>query len=291
MTFARKPNYNITDLLAIMALLRSERGCPWDREQDHHSIRENFLEETCEVLEAIDDEDSALLLEELGDVLLQVVFHSQIEKEQGSFDFDDVADGVCKKLIIRHPHIFGETPFPKSSQGIRREGGAEDQPELPKLKKVDSAAEVLRNWDEIKAAQKQQKTVTESLKAVPKTLPALMKAAKVQKRAAKIGFDWKNIAGTLDKLDEEVIELKTAITQGDDQAVFEEFGDLLFAAVNVSRFLHVEPEQCLHAATAKFIARFALVEQMAAQRGIDMQSSSLDELDKLWEEAKRNNHT
>jgi len=257
--FNFKDKYDITDLLEIMAILRER--CPWDREQTHQSIRVNFLEETCEVLEAIDNGDAELLREELGDVLLQVVFHSRIEQEAGRFGFDGVADGVCKKLINRHPHIFGDI-------------------------KADTADAVLRNWDEIKKTEKSQKTHTEGLMSVPNTLPALMKAAKVQKRAAKAGFDWKNIAGALDKLDEEVLELKKAILQKNDQAIFEEFGDLLFSAVNVSRFIGVEPEQSLGAATGKFIARFAGVEELAAARGIDMASASLEELDRLWDQVK-----
>jgi len=257
--FTFKDKYDITDLLEIMAILREQ--CPWDREQTHQSIRVNFLEETCEVLEAIDNDDTELLREELGDVLLQVVFHSRIEQEAGRFSFDGVADGVCKKLINRHPHIFGNV-------------------------KAGTADVVLRNWDEIKKTEKSQKTHTEGLRNVPKTLPALMRAAKVQKRAGKSGFDWKNIAGALDKLDEEVLELKTAISVNDTEAVFEEFGDLLFSAVNVSRFLGVEPEQSLNAATGKFIERFARVEALAVRQGINMSSASLEELDKLWDQAK-----
>jgi MazG family protein len=245
-----------------MSLLRAPGGCPWDREQTHESIRSNFIEETYEAIEAIDTKDSELLKEELGDVLLQVVFHAQMEKENGVFSIDDVTDGIVKKLIVRHPHVFGETI-------------------------VSSSTEVLKNWDEIKKQTKKQTSQSEVLQSVSKALPALMRSAKVQQKAAKVGFDWPDISGALSKIDEEYRELCEAVEGGNPDECEEELGDLLFSAVNVSRFLKVDPEEALTRSSNKFIERFTKVEKLAEQRGIDMKSSSLVELDRLWDEAKR----
>ena len=259
--FKRKDRYNMDDLLAIMEILRGENGCPWDREQDHHSIRKNFLEETYEVLEAIDNEDPKLLREELGDVLLQVVFHARMEEEEGRFNFDDVANDICQKLIIRHPHIFGDI-------------------------KVKDSDQVLVNWDKIKQATKGQKTATETLQNVPKVLPALMRSAKVQQRAARAGFDYDDVAGALSDLKSEIAELEQAIALGETLHCREEMGDVFFAAVNVSRFLDVDAEECLGEATEKFIRRFAVVETLADQNGVDMKKADLESLNGLWKEAK-----
>ncbi|MBE6753548.1 MAG: nucleoside triphosphate pyrophosphohydrolase [Ruminococcaceae bacterium] len=261
MSFSFKSRYGIEDLLEIMALLRSPGGCPWDIEQDHLSIRENLIEETYEVLDAIDSGDTENLREELGDLLLQVVFHSRMEQEAGSFDFNDVCHDICHKLIIRHPHVFADV-------------------------QADTPEEVLRNWNEIKQQTKGQKTATESMVSVPKGFPALMRAEKIQKKASRVGFDWTETEGAMEKLTEEIGELREAIAAGEQSAIEDEFGDLLFAAVNVSRFVHVKPETALAHACDKFVARFSLVEQMAAQRGIDMQSATLEQLDTLWDEAK-----
>lgn len=258
--FVRKNSYGLKDLENIVSILRSPGGCPWDAEQDHKSLRRALLEESCEVIEAIDEESPAHLQEELGDVLLQVVFHADIEREAGRFDLDAVADGVSKKLIFRHPHVFGDV-------------------------KVQDSEEVLVNWDQLKRQEKSQETYTDTLTAVAKSLPALWRAEKVQKKAKKAGFDWSDAAGAVDKLSEELDELKEAIAQGTN--VQEELGDLLFAAVNVSRFVNADPEETLNAATGKFISRFAKVEQMALAQGKDMAQMSLSELDKLWEDAKR----
>lgn len=260
--FEFKENYRISDLLQIMRILRGEGGCPWDREQTHQSIRRNFIEETYEVVEAIDNGDTALLLEELGDVLLQVVFHTQMEAEQGAFSFDDVCDGICKKLILRHPHIFGDVT-------------------------AETPDEVLKNWDEIKKQEKGQKTQSEAVRSVPKTLPALMRGAKVQQRAAKTGFDYPDLSDALGDLESELAELKEAISGGDRAAVDEEFGDLLFSCVNVSRFLHLDAEESLTRSTEKFIRRFSEVEKLAEQNGADMKTASLDELNQLWAQAKK----
>lgn len=253
--------YGIDDLLAIMERLRQPDGCPWDREQDHHSIRNDFIEETYEAAEAIDRENREELCEELGDVLLQIVFHCQIEREQQGFDFTDVCDGICKKLIERHPHVFGSIS-------------------------VENSDEVLENWDMIKQKSKHQNTFTDTLKSVPAAYPALMRAQKIQKRAKKAGFDWDDVDGAFKKLDEEMNELKVAVAEGNDSHIFEEYGDLLFSAVNVSRFLKIDSEQALNGATNKFVSRFEKVENLANQKGIDMKNSTLETLDKLWDEAK-----
>ncbi len=260
--FNFKERYNVNDLIDIVEILRSPGGCPWDREQDHKSIRRDFLEETYEVIEAINKEDRDGLLEELGDVLLQVVFHAQIEREKNSFDLNDVADGVCKKMIERHPHVFGDV-------------------------NAETSEQVLDNWDVIKKQTKSQKNQTESMLSIPREFPALMRADKVQKKAAKVGFDWSSVDGALQKVSEELEELKEAITMGVVENANEELGDLLFSVVNVSRFISVDSEEALTKATDKFIDRFSKVEKMAEEKGINMKETDLDELDKLWDEAKR----
>lgn len=261
--FKFKEKYNIEDLLDIMEVLRSPCGCPWDREQTHESIRKDFIEETYEVIEAINKKDKVLLEEELGDVLLQVAFHSQIAKEEGSFDFSDVCDGICKKLIERHPHVFGEV-------------------------QVNGSEEVLKNWDEIKRKSKGQKTQGSSMLKVPKELPALMRSQKIQSKAKKAGFDWSEVGGAFEALESEIAELKEAINADNKENVTEEFGDLLFSCVNIARFIDVDSEEALNISTEKFIKRFLEVEKMAQERNIDMKSSTLEELDKLWVEAKKN---
>lgn len=259
--FVFKDVYGIDDLLQIMRCLRSESGCPWDREQTHESIKKNLIEETYEVIEAINKQDRDLLCEELGDVLMQVVFHAQMEAEAGSFTFENVADGVCKKLIERHPHVFGEV-------------------------QVDSSDEVLRNWEDIKKRSKGQTSQTETMLSVPRELPALMRATKVQKKAAKIGFDWPEVSGAVDKLYEETAELSSAIESGSEEEIAEELGDLLFSAVNVSRFVCCDAEEALTAATDKFMRRFARMEATARERGLRLEEMSLSEMDSLWDEAK-----
>ncbi len=260
--FEFKSNYNFNDLVNVVALLRGEGGCPWDAVQTHLTIKKDLIEETYEVIEAINKADDVLLCEELGDLMLQVVFHAQIETENNVFDIDKVCDGICKKLIERHPHVFGEV-------------------------NVETVDDVLTNWDDIKRATKGQKTTTQAMQAVPRELPALMRSTKIQKKAKKAGFDWDNIDGALDKLEEEIAELRQAVDSQDDAACFEELGDVLFSAVNVSRFIDVDAEEALTAATDKFFNRFSIVEQLAEKKGIDMKSSSLEELDKLWDEAKK----
>lgn len=259
--FKFKEKYDIDDLIEIMAILRMPGGCPWDAQQTHESIKTGLIEETYEVIEAINLQDKTLLQEELGDVLLQVVFHSQMEREIGSFDFSDVADGICKKLIERHPHVFGDVSV----------SGTED---------------VLSNWDDIKRKSKGQKTQGSSMLKVPKELPALMRAQKVQSKAKKAGFDWSSVDGAFEALESEIAELKRAISAGDADNIDEEFGDMLFSCVNIARFIDVDAELSLTRSNDKFISRFLVVEKLAKEREIDMKSSTIEELDKLWDEAK-----
>ena len=257
--FVKKESYDVSDLEQIVAILRAPGGCPWDAEQTHESTRRDFLEEAYEVIEAINEGDTEHLKEELGDVLLQVVFHAQMEKEAGHFDLNDAADGVCKKLIYRHPHVFAQV-------------------------EVSGTGEVLENWDQLKRVEKHQQTHTDALNSVARSLPALWRAEKVQKKARKAGFDWDDPSGPMDKLQEELDELKAAMAEGSN--IEEELGDLLFAAVNLSRFVGVDCEQALTAATDKFIGRFAKVEELAAQQGRAMETMTLAELDELWDQAK-----
>ncbi len=259
--FQFKDCYDMQDLLNIMRILRAPGGCPWDAEQTHESIKKNLIEETYEVIEAINKNDKELMCEELGDLLMQVVFHAQMETEAGAFDFNNVTDGVCKKLIERHPHIFGEV-------------------------KVSGVDDVLTNWDAIKRKTKGQKTTGDSMLSVPRELPALMRATKLQKKAADVGFDWNDVSGALDKVAEETAELKAAIENKDSVNMAEELGDILFSVVNVSRFIKVDAEEALTAASDKFLARFVEVEKLAKERGINMKEASLEELDALWDEVK-----
>ena len=244
------------DLLKIMEMLRAPGGCPWDRVQTHQSIRANLLEEAYEAADAIDHMDMANLKEELGDVLLQVVFHARIAQESGAFTFDDVVDGVCKKLVYRHPHVFGT------------ENARDD-------------SEALSVWDAQKRAEKGQKTAGDALDSVARALPALTRASKLQSKAAKAGFDWEEISPALDKLSEELEELRTAVQEGSN--VEEELGDLLFAAVKVGRFAQVDGEQVLQKACEKFIRRFRRVEELAEG---PMDKLGLPALEALWRRAK-----
>ena len=257
--FQYKDSYGVKDLEEIVRILRAPGGCPWDAEQTHQSIRRNFLEEAYEAAEAIDEGSPEHLKEELGDVLLQVVMHARMEEEAGRFNLDGVADGICKKLIYRHPHVFGDVS-------------------------VSGTGEVLSNWEALKRKEKGQATNTDALEAVARALPALWRAEKVQKKARKAGFDWPDVSGALDKLSEELSELKEAVANGGNVA--EELGDLLFSAVNAARFLKVDPEDALNGATDKFIGRFRRVEAGAAGQGKAMEDMSLAELDQLWDRAK-----
>ena len=249
-----KEKYTIDDLLAIMKRLRDPDGCPWDKVQTHQSIKKSMIEETYEAIDALDFGDDKAFANELGDVLLQVVFHSQIASERGAFDFSDVLYEVCTKLITRHTHIFGDD-------------------------KAGNEEEALSNWEKNKKKEKQIESCTGVLEDVPKYLPALMRAEKIQKKARGFGFDWDNIDGVYEKVFEEIDELKAAKTEDEAR---EEYGDLLFSVVNLGRFLGTDPETALTGASNKFVSRFAKMENAAVSQGKDIQKMSPDELDKLW---------
>lgn len=259
--FEIKDEYNIEDLIRIVQVLRAPGGCPWDREQTHQSIKKNFIEETYEVIEAINKDDAEGLREELGDVLLQVLLHCQMESEKGVFDFNDVANDLCKKLVVRHPHVFGE----KSAQ---------------------NEAEALERWDEIKLKTKGMKKQSEAMLKVPREFPALMRAQKIQEKAAKAGFDWNDENGAIEKLFEEINELKTALSGGNQNEISDEMGDVLFSCVNISRFAKSDAEESLSASTDKFLSRYLIVEELAEQRCVNMKQAPIEVLDELWDEAK-----
>ncbi|MBQ9080473.1 MAG: nucleoside triphosphate pyrophosphohydrolase [Clostridia bacterium] len=256
-----KEHYNIDDLNMIVGILRGEGGCPWDREQTHESIRNDLIEETYEVIEAIDTKNSELMQEELGDVLLQVTFHTDIEREAGRFEFGDVTDGICRKLIHRHPHVFGDVS-------------------------VSSSAQVLSNWDKIKSEEKSRVTVTDKLRSIPPMLPALMRATKVGKKAAC--FDFADADAVMLKLDEETAELKAAISGESRERVAEELGDLLLTITSLARKLGVDSEEALRHATDKFIDRFEKVETEVLRQGMNMDALEMQELDKIWDKIKQN---
>lgn len=260
--FEFKEKYNIDDLRLIMKELRSEHGCPWDKEQDHKSIRKDVLEEAYEVMEAIDSEDSDNLKEELGDLLLQVVFHAEIESEQSVFDFDDVCDGICKKLIYRHPHVFGEL-------------------------KLNTSDEVLKNWDILKSESKNEEKTSDRLRSVPKLLPALMRGEKVGKRASNAGFDFSCTEEVIERLKSEINELEEAISAKSEDKIEEEFGDILFSCTNLARFLKKDSEKALTFAINKFIIRFSEVETLIEKDNKSLSEVSQDELNNYWDKVKK----
>lgn len=255
--FTRKDRYTYEDLVHLMQILRSPGGCPWDAEQTHRSILRNFLEETYEFCEAAEADDAAHMCEELGDVLMQVVFHARMEEEQGRFTMEDVCDEICKKMIFRHPHVFGSAH-------------------------CENAEEVLTTWDQVKRVEKDQKTVTDTLNAVAHNLPALWRGEKIQRKAAKAGFRWSSIDAALQKLEEEVGELRAAIEAGSGQA--EELGDVLLAACSLSAMLEIDPEAALHAACETFIRRFSRMEQDAGEQ--ELAKFTEAQLAELWALAK-----
>ncbi len=251
--------HGITELLRIMRRLRSEEGCPWDREQNHDTLKPYLLEEAYEVLGAINSGSAKELCEELGDLLLQVVFHSQIALESGNFAFHDIVEGITEKLIRRHPHVFGSAA-------------------------AATSGDVIKSWQQIKKDEKKER---KSLFTLENYLPALLRAQKLQRQASSVGFDWPDDKGAWDKLDEELKELIDAYNQRDQAKIVEELGDLLFAAVNISRFLKVDAEQALAQSTEKFYMRLRYVEQKADSEGEGIAGYSLSKLDEWWEEAKR----
>lgn len=251
-----KEKYTIEDLLAIMARLREPDGCPWDKVQTHQSIKKSMIEETYEAIDALDFGDDKAFANELGDVLLQVVFHAQIAKERGAFDFDDILKELCTKLITRHSHVFGAD-----------HAGNEE--------------EALTNWEKNKKKEKNINTYTGLLKDVPQYLPSLMRAEKIQKKARGFGFDWDNIEEVYEKVEEEISELKEAQTEGNEEHIREEYGDLLFAVVNLGRFLGTDPETSLTAASNKFINRVEKMENLSKAEGKDMGSMDINALNDL----------
>ena len=258
----QKKYYNVNNLIEIMEVLRSKEGCPWDSMQTHDSLKQYLIEETYEVLEAIDKEDDFLLEEELGDLLLQIIFHSQIAKERNVFSIDDVVSGICEKMIFRHPHVF-------------------------KNAKADNIDEVMSTWEEQKRQEKQIKNIADSMEMIPKELPALLKSEKIQKKAADVGFDWDDIDQVVAKVKEELNEVMQAKASNNLDHIKEEAGDLLFAVVNLTRFLKVNPEIVLNSACSKFIARFRYIEARVKEANKDLKTMSLEEIDDLWEESKK----
>ena len=258
--FEEKDVYRWEDLVRLLRILRAPDGCPWDREQTHLSNRRNFLEEAYEAAEAFDRDDPEAMCEELGDMLMQVLFNIHIEEDAGRFTTDDVTDHVVRKMIYRHPHVFGDIHS-------------------------DTSEQVLVNWEKLKRTEKGQKTTADAMDSVARSLPALWRADKLQSKAEKTGFRFRDSDGSLDKLEEEVRELRAAVEDGGN--VEEELGDVLFAAVNVGRYRGVDPETALHGACEKFIRRFRIVEQTASERGKTLDRLSEAELIELWREAKR----
>ncbi len=247
-------------LVEIIEKLRSEKGCPWDRVQTHDTLKRYLLEETYELIEAIEKKDYKAIKEELGDLLLQIVLHSQIAKEDGKFNIDDVIEKICKKMISRHPHVFGEAYF-------------------------ETPEEVINQWDERK--RQEGKLSCSILEGIPIALPSLLRAYKIQSRVSKVGFDWDSVQGIFSKIEEEIKELKNAIKSGDKEKMEEEIGDLLFSVVNLARFLKIDPEGALRKTNRKFEERFKKLEKLAQQKGKSLKDMSLSEMDSLWDEIKK----
>ena len=254
--------YTIVDLRSILVRLRGENGCPWDRAQTHQSIKKSMIEECYEAIDALDSGDDHAFANELGDVLLQVAFHSRIAEERGAFDFDDVVNEICTKLITRHTHVFGGD-------------------------KAASAEEALGQWEKNKKKEKNLDSYTAMLKDVPRYLPSLMRSEKIQKKAAGVGFDWDETDGVYDKINEEIEELKEATASGVEGKTEEEFGDLLFSVVNLGRHLGLTPEISLAKASDKFINRFEKMEEKALSEGLDLANTPPDKLDELWNSVKK----
>lgn len=251
--------YSVEALMTVMEKLLGPDGCPWDKKQNHHTLRRNLLEEAHEVVETIDKEDNVHMQEELGDLLLQIVFHAKIAEQEGAFDFNDVVQGIADKLVRRHPHIFGDV-------------------------KATDADTVLANWEEIKRQEKGAEQ-TSIMGSLPPTLPALMQAEKVQNKAHRVGFDWANVDGAWAKVDEELQELKKAQTQAERM---DELGDVLFSVVNVARFLEVDAEEALKGAVQKFVHRFQTMEEKARLDKKPLAGYTIEELETLWQSAKEN---
>ena len=257
----RSEPYGLEDLKDIMAFLRSPEGCAWDRDQSHMSLRRHVVEEAYEVVDAVELGRPERLRDELGDLLMQVVFHAQIAKENGEFAFEQVVDGICRKLVSRHTHVFG-------------------------VDEADSPGAVVQNWEKNKKAEKGLLDQASVMEDVPRTLPALMRSEKVQQKARQVGFDWNDPSQVEAKVREEIEEIAEARALRDGDAIASEIGDLLFAVVNYARFLGVQPEMALNESTDRFIRRFRHVETAAVDSGRELIQMTLDEMDVLWEQAK-----
>jgi tetrapyrrole methylase family protein/MazG family protein len=256
--YNKKEDPSFKDLVEVMRILRGDEGCPWDKEQTHESIKKYLVEETYEVLDAIDEKNMHKLCEELGDLLLQVTFHARMAEEKGFFDINDVIKGIIEKMIRRHPHVFGSETLNTSHQ-------------------------VLVKWEEIKDVEQDE---PRPILDVPKNFPALYRAKKLQQKAARVGFDWPDITGAWDKVSEELRELKDAEAMG--VGIKEELGDVLFALVNVARFLGIDAEEALQDTNKKFIKRFSYIEEKAKKNNVELKKLTLEDMDKYWNEAKIN---
>lgn len=256
-----KKDFN--DLVEIVEILRGENGCPWDREQTHKSLEKALVEESYEVIDAIDREDDNGLIEELGDVLLQVVFHASIGKEDGYFDINEIIAGICDKMISRHPHVFGD------------------------IHRINTSNDVITKWDELKKQEKGYDTLSEEMQGVTKGLPSLLRAHKVQNKAKKAGFDFEDINSVIEKLKEETQEVIHVYNTKNMDKIKDEVGDLLFSCVNVARFLNVDEELALNSTIDKFVKRFSYIEKSIKDKGLSFECVNLDEMNKLWEESKK----
>ena len=254
-----KKDFN--DLLNLVETLRGKNGCPWDMEQTHESIKNELLEETYELIEAIENNDVNGMVEELGDVLFHVIFHCSIGQEQRRFSINDVIENVINKMVYRHPHVFGRDS-------------------------VTDSKEVLKKWDELKKTEKSYETITDEMKAVANTLPSLIKAYKIQKKAEKVGFDWDNVEDAAEKVKEELIEVLDVYKSNNKEKIKNEVGDLLFACVNVARKLDINGEEAVNSTIKKFIRRFSFIEQSLIKKGENFDEVSLEDMNKLWIKAK-----
>ena len=265
--FQKRLNYNICDFQDLVKLLCGPDGCPWDREQTHQSIKHNLLEEAYEAAEALDNGDTQGFIEELGDILMQILFHADIAEREGEFDLDRISDIACQKLIRRHPHVFNES-------------------------RAVNSTESLDFWDNAKREEKSHSTTYEAMQAVARNLPELWRADKIQKKAAKVGFDWPTYEGALETLKSELTELEEAIKDtadsqtGEYNTVKEEIGDLLFSAVNVARFFNIDPEEALSATNNKFISRFKKLECEITAQGKEFSCMTLDEMETVYQQVK-----
>lgn len=259
--FVVKENYDLEDYIKLVAYLRSEKGCPWDRKQTHDSLKRNMIEESYECCEAIDEGDVIHMREELGDMLLQVLLHAEIAKEAGEFTLNDIANASCKKLVSRHTHVFGSV-----------------------LAQTEDAA--LDAWENAKKLERSQKKTGDSIRSISKALPGLMRSEKIQNKAAKVGFDWPIVDGAMEKLFEEVGELQEGIDNNDLENIEEEIGDVLFSAVNVARFYNIDAEEVMYKACEKFTRRFSFIEDEAEKLGKSLEEMDLDEMETIYQRAR-----